>query len=114
MPDSVDVAILASLGDTMRNAGNPPQSDPVANLGKYRLIADLARGGMGLIHLAVLKGPGGFTKLLVVKELRPELANDPAFVTMFFDEARVAARLSHPNIVQTIEVGSQDGRHYLA
>jgi serine/threonine protein kinase len=102
------------IGDTMRSAGNPPQSDPVANLGKYRLIADLARGGMGLIHLAVLKGPGGFTKLLVVKELRPELANDPAFVTMFFDEARVAARLSHPNIVQTIEVGSQEGRHYLA
>ncbi|HEX3771685.1 MAG TPA: serine/threonine-protein kinase, partial [Polyangiaceae bacterium] len=98
----------------MRNAGNPPQSERITNLGKYRLIADLARGGMGLIHLAVLKGPGGFTKLLVVKELRPELASDPSFVSMFFQEARVAARLSHPNIVHTIEVGSQDARHYIA
>jgi serine/threonine-protein kinase len=98
----------------MRNAGTLPQADPVANLGKYRLIAELARGGMGVVHLAVLKGLGGFTKLLVIKELRPELANDPAFVAMFFEEARVAARLSHPNIVQTIEVGSQDSRHFLA
>jgi eukaryotic-like serine/threonine-protein kinase len=69
---------------------------------------------MGVVHLAVLKGLGGFTKLLVVKELREELAGDEAFVAMFFEEARVAARLSHPNVVQTIEVGSQDRRHFLA
>jgi|CZKU01.1.fsa_nt_gi serine/threonine-protein kinase len=69
---------------------------------------------MGVIHLAVLEGPGGFSKLLVVKELRAELAADEAFVAMFFEEARVAARLSHPNIVQTLEVGSQGDRHFLA
>ena len=69
---------------------------------------------MGVVHLAVLRGLGGFTKLLVIKELREEFADDEAFIAMFFEEARVAARLSHPNIVQTIEVGSQDRRHFLA
>ncbi|HEY5147488.1 MAG TPA: serine/threonine-protein kinase [Polyangiaceae bacterium] len=98
----------------MRSARISPQSEPAAHLGKYRLIAELAHGGMGIVHLAVLKGLAGFTKLLVVKELRAELAHDDAFVAMFFDEARVAARLSHPNIVQTIELGTQDQRHFLA
>jgi serine/threonine-protein kinase len=83
-------------------------------LGKYRLIAKLARGGMGVLYLAVLRGPGGFHKLVAVKELRPELADDEALVTMFVDEARLAAQLNHPNIVQTMEVGVSAGRHFMA
>jgi eukaryotic-like serine/threonine-protein kinase len=83
-------------------------------LGKYRLIAELGRGGMGIVYLAVAYGPGGFSKLLVVKELRPELAGEPAFLHMFLDEARLAARLNHPNVVQTYEVGEEGGHYFMA
>jgi serine/threonine-protein kinase len=85
----------------------------VPELGKYRLIAELARGGMGNVYLAIAQGPGGFHKLLAVKELKPELAEDETYVAMFLEEARLAARLIHPNIVQTNEVGSEGNRHYM-
>ncbi len=82
-------------------------------IGKYQLVAELARGGMGNIYLAALQGPGGFNKLLVVKELKPDLADDETYVSMFLEEARLAARLIHPNIVQTNEVGSEGRRHFM-
>src|SRR5208337_693404 len=71
------------------------------------------RGGMGDVHLAAADGVDGFSKLLVVKELHEEWAEDDAYVSMFMDEARLAARLNHPNIVQTIEVGSDGARRFL-
>ncbi|MBI4957406.1 MAG: serine/threonine protein kinase [Myxococcales bacterium] len=83
-------------------------------LGKYRLIAELGRGGMAEVYLAIVAGPAGFNKLLVVKCIRLHLAEDPDFLAMFLDEARLAARLNHPNIVQTIEVGNADGRYFIA
>src|SRR5262245_21761462 len=69
-------------------------AEPGRMLGKYQLIAEIARGGMGVVYLAMVQGPGGFNKLVVVKELKPELVEEPAFLTMFLDEARLAARLS--------------------
>src|ERR1043166_2466035 len=89
-------------------------SDPGRMLGKYHLVAEIARGGMGVVYLAMVQGPGGFNKLIVVKELKPELVEEPAFLTMFLDEARLAARLSHPNIVQTNEVGNDGDRYFMA
>jgi serine/threonine protein kinase len=82
-------------------------------IGKYHLVAELARGGMGNVYLAALQGPGGFNKLLVVKELKPDLSHDETYVSMFLEEARLAARLVHPNIVQTNEVGSEGQRHFM-
>jgi|HubBroStandDraft_1064217.scaffolds.fasta_scaffold04206_9 serine/threonine protein kinase len=82
-------------------------------VGKYHLVAELARGGMGNVYLATTHGPAGFHKVVVLKELKPEFCQDEAYVTMFLDEARLAARLTHPNIVQTNEVGSEGGRHYM-
>lgn len=80
--------------------------------GRYRPIALLGQGGMARVLLTVTTGPAGVQKLLVVKEIRPELANDAEFVTMFMDEARLAARLNHRNIVHTYEVGlDTDGDH---
>jgi serine/threonine-protein kinase len=87
---------------------------PTSALGKYRLVAELGEGGMAHVYLAVVQGPGGFAKLQVVKRIRGELAEDPEFVTMFMEEARLAARLNHPNIVQTNEVGSDEGRLFIA
>ncbi len=84
------------------------------NFGKYRLVADLGHGGMANVYLAAASGPAGVTKLLVVKEIKPEMASDPAFVEMFLDEARLAARVNHPNVVQTLEVGEEGGRYFLS
>jgi eukaryotic-like serine/threonine-protein kinase len=83
-------------------------------IGKYRLIAELGHGGMSDVFLAVSKGMGGFHKLLVIKQLRPNLAEDEEFLSMFLDEARLAARLSHRNVVATYEVGEDGGRYYIA
>jgi serine/threonine-protein kinase len=84
--------------------------------GKYRLIAELGHGGMADVFLAVARGPEGlgFSKLSVVKRLRPNLAEDPEFISMLVDEARVAARLNHPNCIQTYEIGETNHRYFIA
>jgi eukaryotic-like serine/threonine-protein kinase len=84
------------------------------SLGKYRLIALLAQGGMGDVWLAVSCGPAGFSKLVVIKELRSTFVHDAPFLRMFLEEARLSARLSHPNIVQTYEVGEERGTLFIA
>ncbi len=84
------------------------------SLGKYRLIAELGHGGMAEVFLAVVRGPAGFNKLVVIKQIRPQLAEDPEFLGMFLDEARLAARLAHPNVVQTNEVGQEGERYFIA
>jgi serine/threonine protein kinase len=69
---------------------------------------------MADVHLTVLRGQNGFTKLVVLKEVRKDLSADPEFERMFLAESRLTARLNHPNVVQTYEVGSEAGRHFLA
>jgi serine/threonine protein kinase len=81
---------------------------------KYRDLVELGSGGMGDVYLSVVQGPAGFSKLLVVKRLRTSLAEDPDLLSMFLTEARIAARLNHPNVVQTIEVGFDGARHFIA
>jgi ABC-type branched-subunit amino acid transport system substrate-binding protein len=66
---------------------------------------------MGIVYLALAQGPAGFAKLKVIKRLRPDLGGEPTAVQMFLEEGRLSARLNHPNVVQTNEVGF-DGRHY--
>jgi eukaryotic-like serine/threonine-protein kinase len=83
-------------------------------LGKYRLIGALGHGGMADVYLAIADGPEGFRKLCVVKTLKSSMAQDEDFRTMFLDEARLAARLNHPNVVQTFEVDDSEGRLLLA
>jgi serine/threonine-protein kinase len=80
---------------------------------KYRPIAELGHGGMAQVYLALAQGPAGFNKLVVIKQIRDQLADDPEFLTMFLDEARLAARLNHPNVVQTNEVGGDGKRFYI-
>jgi serine/threonine-protein kinase len=82
--------------------------------GKYTLVAKLAAGGMAEIFLARLHGDGGFEKLVCIKRILPHLAKDPQFVAMFLDEARVAARISHPNVCQVFELGEYAGQYYIA
>lgn len=82
--------------------------------GKYFLLKKLASGGMGEIYLAKLKGPVGFEKLLVLKRILQHHLENQEFVDMFFAEARVAAQLSHSNIVQIYEMGEIEDCYYIA
>jgi serine/threonine protein kinase len=82
--------------------------------GEYQLLKKLASGGMATIYLARQAGIEGFEKLLVVKRILPHLAENEEFVKMFLDEARIAARLNHPNIVQIFNLGAQGDTFFIA
>ncbi len=86
----------------------------IENYGRYQLLKRIATGGMAQIYLARQTGLEGFEKLLVVKRILPHLAENQDFVRMFLDEARIAARLNHPNVVQIFDLGSQDGSYFIA
>ena len=78
--------------------------------GTYEVLGSLARGGMAELQLARARGPHGFEKVVVLKRIHPHLADDPGFVEMFLDEARLAAQLDHPNVVQVFDIGEgEDG-----
>src|SRR5215831_267530 len=83
-------------------------------LGKYQLLRKLATGGMAEVFLAKTDGPMGFEKLLVIKRILPHLAEDPQFVEMFLGEAKLAARLNHPNLVQLFDFGQAEGSYFIA
>jgi serine/threonine protein kinase len=83
-------------------------------LGPYELLQRIATGGMAEVYLARRAGPHGFQKVVAVKRILPQLAQDADFVAMFVDEARVCARLAHPNIVQVFDFGEHDGELYMA
>jgi serine/threonine-protein kinase len=98
-----------------QTGGSMPAGSELGAFGKYHLIASLGQGGMANVFLALMPGPAGFNKLLVIKIMRQDLlAGSEDAVRMFMAEARLAARLVHPNIVHTYEVGEQDGRYFLA
>lgn len=82
--------------------------------GKYILLRKLAAGGMAEVHLARQIGLEGFEKLVVLKRIQAQFAEDPEFVTMFLDEARTAADLRHPNVVDIYEVGEHEGNYFIA
>jgi|GEM_PF-2352085 len=83
--------------------------------GPYQLIRKIAHGGMAEVFLASRQGEiGGFTKQVAIKRIYQHLAEDPELITMFFDEARIAAQLNHPNIVQIYDLGQIDGFFYIA
>ncbi len=67
-------------------------------LGRYRVVDEIGVGGMASVHLARMDGPGGFQKWVAIKRIHPHLVEDEPFVNMFLDEARIAARISHPNV----------------
>lgn len=100
-----------TLNDESRAMIRAPNDEA---FGKYTLIAKIGHGGMAEVFLAANRGPAGFTKLTVLKRLHPHLEEEDGLVGMFLDEARLAARLNHPHVVQTYEISHADGLHYLA
>lgn len=69
---------------------------------------------MAEVFLAEKRGPGGFELRVALKRMLPHLGDDPDFVAMFLDEARIAAQLSHPNIVRILDIESLQGRYFIA
>lgn len=87
-----------------------------AKLGRYDVRAKLADGGMASVYVGRLAGPAGFERLVALKVIKPEYSSDSSFVNMFLDEARIVARLNHPNVVAIHELGedtSEDGKKRL-
>ncbi|MBN1210786.1 MAG: serine/threonine protein kinase [Myxococcaceae bacterium] len=83
-------------------------------VGRYNLLSRIAVGGMAEIWLARQVGPKGFEKFIVIKRILDGLGTDPEFVGMFLDEARIAAQLNHPHIVQIFDLGEEAGAFYIA
>lgn len=75
-----------------------------ARIGRYEVIKAIASGGMATVYLGRVVGAGGFERLVAIKSMHPHIGEDPEFVAMFLDEARLAARVRHPNVVPTIDV----------
>ena len=94
--------------------GRPDLTDDPDVWGRYRLGRQIGSGGMAQVFIARQVGPEGFEKKVVLKRMLPELCRDPRFVEMFIAEARLAARLSHPNIVQVFDFGTVGDRYYIA
>jgi eukaryotic-like serine/threonine-protein kinase len=83
-------------------------------LGRYQIVRLLSVGGMAEIYLARAAGIAGFEKRVVIKRMLPRLATDQAFIDMFLGEARLAAKLDHPNITQVHDIGEATGDYYYA
>lgn len=78
-------------------------------LGKYEVLLELASGGMGVVHVARQVGAAGFSRLVVVKRLHDHLAKEPEFHAMVRDEAALASKILHPNVVPVVDVVEQEG-----
>ncbi|MBK7864843.1 MAG: protein kinase [Archangiaceae bacterium] len=87
---------------------------PIETYGNYQLVEKLAIGGMAQLFLAKRLKPRGQERTVVLKRILPHLAEDTAFVTMFLDEARIAARLHHPNVVEILDLGAEGDSYFIA
>ncbi len=92
----------------------PPEADLPRSFGPYTLFDHIGRGGMANIYLARQSNDVGGARLMVIKEILPELAGDQGFADMLVAEAKLAAHLTHGNVVQVLDLGREDGRLYIA
>jgi serine/threonine protein kinase len=83
------------------------------SVGRHEIIYPIASGGMASVYAGRLHGMAGFERLVAIKVIHPHLAEEPSFIEMFLDEARLAARIHHPNVGEIFEVGEDDGRFYM-
>ncbi len=87
---------------------------PPSGFGRYHVFARLGPHPLADVFLAIARGPMGFDRLTVIKRLRPRGAGEPSFRESALDEARLAARLNHPNVIPSYEVGESHGSFYVA
>jgi ABC-type multidrug transport system ATPase subunit len=103
-----DRVIVLRDGKTAQTLkGTPPTR--TGERGRYAVHDEIASGGMATVHLGKMLGPFGFTSTVAIKRLHATLSKDPAFVAMFLDEARLASRVRHPNVVPVLDVYAEEG-----
>jgi len=127
--EPIEEEVRRILRETVGGAEAPPEAPTVlmakpaagpagaaegTPFGPYVLLKRVATGGMAELFLAKKRGVEGFEKTLAIKRILPHLSDNQEFITMFIDEARLAARLTHPNIVQIFDMGRIDGDYYIA
>ncbi len=88
--------------------------EPLEEYGNYILLEKIAVGGMAELFKAQQRGVQGFQKIVAIKRILPHLSDNEEFVTMFIDEAKLAAQLTHPNIVQIFDLGKSGRSYYIA
>src|SRR5690349_3495696 len=81
--------------------------------GRYQRLRAIASGGMATVYLGRALGVGGFERMVAIKVMHPHIAKNPEFVSMFLDEARLAARIRHPNVVATLDVDADENGVFL-
>src|SRR5512134_2308494 len=86
---------------------------PGQTVGRYEFLVPIAQGGMAAVWAARLKGSRGFSKNVAVKTMLPTISDNPHFEQMFLDEATLASRIRHPNVVEILDLGEQDDLLYL-
>jgi serine/threonine protein kinase len=109
-------------GPTASAAGRTPAEGPehtpdrgsIGSIGRYRLLGRIGEGGMAEVYRAVMMGPEGFERELVLKRILPRLSASGDFKTMFVREAKICAQMTHPNIIQIYEFGQADGGYFIA
>jgi serine/threonine protein kinase len=101
--------LSGALPTLSASTGNPPEV-----FGKYHLLEKIATGGMAEVWRARAYGMAGFEKILVIKKVLPNLAEDDEFIKLFIDEARIAVQLLHVNIVQVFDLGQVEKSYYMA
>lgn len=116
-PDDATQTVRASAAKAaVEPVRQAPESGPLTLqrwVGRYELIHRLAHGGMATVYLGRAKGKAGFEKVVAVKVIHPHLASEAEFVGMFLDEARIAARLHHPHVVEILDLGESEGGYYM-
>jgi TonB family protein len=97
-------------------APTPPvkEAEPGINFGQYLLLGKIATGGMAELYKAKRKGVEGFEKILAIKKILPHMSDNEEFITMFIDEAKLAAQLTHHNICQIFDLGKIENSYYIA
>lgn len=105
-----DVALTEAEGHRhpVVSWGGEMAARPPTRIGRYLLFDELASGGMASVHLGRLEGPSGFARTVAIKRLFRTHAEDPVAATLFLDEARIASRINHPNVVPVIDVVSSE------
>jgi serine/threonine protein kinase/DNA-binding response OmpR family regulator len=96
-------------------AGPAPAAASADRFGQYEILERIASGGMAELFRARFRGAEGFQKIVAVKKILPHIAGDEEFLTMFADEAKLAAQLNHPNIVHIFDLGKiESGGYFIA
>jgi serine/threonine protein kinase len=101
---------------TPESAQRDMHAGPLATgrrIGRYEVLCQLASGGMATVYAARVQGVAGFERLVAIKALHPHLANEEEFISMFLDEARLAARIRHPNVVATHDIVDDEGEGHI-